>query len=95
MKLYTLDLFGTKFNSTQFVELPFIEPYTERIIKLISYGEKTKIGRYKGKPRPLKEVERLKKYMTDPNNKVPCELCQRKLNKNNYKQHLRKCQQQK
>lgn len=33
--------------------------------------------------------------MTDPNNKVPCELCQRKLNKNNYKQHFKKCQQQK
>ena len=51
--------------------------------------------RQKGKPRPLKEVERLKKYMTDPNNKVPCELCQRKLNKNNYKQHFKKCRQQK
>lgn len=52
MRLYTLDLYGEKFNSSQFAELPFIKPYTERTIKLISFGEKAKIGRHKGKPSP-------------------------------------------
>ncbi len=42
MRLYTLDLYGEKFNSSQFAELPFIKPYTERTIKLISFGEKAK-----------------------------------------------------
>ena len=47
--------------------------------------------RQTGKPRPAKEIERLKKYMTDPKNKVPCEFCNKPLNKNNYKQHTNKC----
>jgi len=52
MRLYTLDLYGEKFNSSQFAELPFIKPYTKRTIKLISFGEKAKIGRHKGNPSP-------------------------------------------
>lgn len=46
----------------------------------------------KGKPRPKTEIERLRKFMLDPCNKIPCEICNKLLNKNNYNQHLKKCQ---
>ncbi len=45
----------------------------------------------KGKPQPESEIERMKKFMTDPKNKILCEKCKLLLNKCNYNQHFKKC----
>lgn len=45
----------------------------------------------KGRSRPESEKQRLMKFMTDGSNKIPCEFCNRMLNRNNYKQHTNKC----